>query len=430
MIQKLRWKFVLITTSFSMAILCIILGFSFMTMKNSIIRDNEETLYHIAEKQQISVIGLPRSETDNIRTPYFMVDVSQNGVISNLQSNFISMHDEINVDLLLDIVSETLKKDENFGVLSNENLRFYRKGKINGWRLVYLDMTMENNLLGSLQRNMILVGLGSFAGIFLLSLGLAYWITKPVEQAWNQQRQFVSDASHELKTPLTVILSNADMLLHHGLQNDGSTEKRLENIRAESLRMKGLVDDLLDLARSDAGRVKKQLSLISASDVVMDSVLLFEALAFEKQKTLQYQVDQDLYVIGSEHRLKQLLEILLDNAMKYSSEQGTIWVRLLKNSARSMKLMVASTGDTMTPEQCQRIFERFYRTDPARQHNGGYGLGLAIATSITQEFGGRIWCESQNGVNSFFVQLPLSKEKTTDEPPVPSLPTNDDNPLT
>lgn len=411
MIKKLRWKFVLVMTAFSMAVLCLVLFFSFATMKNNIEQENEKTLKQIAEMQQVSIMGLPRFQTDNIRVPYFMVDVSQSGMVSNLQSNYMRMDAQIDEELLLDLVANALKQKENMGVLAGEDLRFYRKAKIGGWRLVYLDMTMENNMIRNLSGNMLLIGLGSFVGIFFLSMGLAYWITKPVERAWNQQRQFVADASHELKTPLTVILSNTDMLLNQCTEADEHSEKRLGNIRAESIRMKGLVEDMLDLARSDAGRLKQQLAPVSVSDTVMDAVLLFEALAFEGQKELQYQIKENLSVLGSGDRLKQLTEILLDNAMKYSPEQGCIWVKLERNSAKTLRLMVANTGDTMTPEQCRRIFERFYRTDPARQNNGGYGLGLSIASSIVTEMGGKIWCESRNGINSFFVQLPLCREE-------------------
>ncbi len=411
MIKKLRWKFVLVMTAFSMAVLCLVLFFSFATMKNNIEQENEKTLKQIAEMQQVSIMGLPRFQTDNIRVPYFMVDVSQSGMVSNLQSNYMRMDAQVDEELLLDLVANALKQKENMGVLAGEDLRFYRKAKIGGWRLVYLDMTMENNMIRNLSGNMLLIGLGSFVGIFFLSMGLAYWITKPVERAWNQQRQFVADASHELKTPLTVILSNTDMLLNQCTEADEHSEKRLGNIRAESIRMKGLVEDMLDLARSDAGRLKQQLAPVSVSDTVMDAVLLFEALAFEGQKELQYQIEENLSVLGSGDRLKQLTEILLDNAMKYSTEQGCIWVKLERNSAKTLRLMVANTGDTMTPEQCRRIFERFYRTDPARQNNGGYGLGLSIASSIVTEMGGKIWCESRNGINSFFVQLPLCREE-------------------
>lgn len=407
MIKKLRWKFILVTTAFSMIVLCLVLCFSFMTLKARIEKENEETLHQIVEMKQVPMMGLPGFQSDNIRVPYFMVDVSPSGLVSNLQSNYMRLSDEVSEEQLLSLVASALNSSESMGVLHGEDLRYYRKSRPNGWRVAYLDMTMENQLVANLSRNMLFIGFGSFFGIFLLSMGLAFWITKPVERAWNQQRQFVADASHELKTPLTVILSNTEMLLNHGLQEGQSSEKRLENIRAESIRMKGLVEDMLDLARSDAQNVKKQQTEVSVSDTVMDAVLLFEALAFETQKELQYQIEENLSVLGGSDRVKQLIAILLDNAMKYSQVQGTIWVKLEKSSAKNLKLMVANTGDTMTEEQCRRIFERFYRTDPARQNNGGYGLGLSIATSIVQEMNGRIWCESSNGINSFFVQLPL-----------------------
>ncbi len=148
---------------------------------------------------------------------------------------------------------------------------------------------------------------------------------------------------------------------------------------------------------------------VSISDAVMDSVLLFEALAFEKQKELDYKIEENIFVMGSMNMLKQLLEILLDNAMKYSNQGGKIRIELEKNTARSVRLMVSNSGDTMTEEQCRRIFERFYRTDPAREHNGGYGLGLSIAASLVKELEGKIWAESKNGLNSFYVQLPFVK---------------------
>ena len=413
MIKKLRWKFVLVTTMLSMVILGVVFVSSFYSTKNSIERESEETLARIAEMQQVPVLGWAPFGTDMIRTPYFYVDVTRDGVVTNVKSNYfdISSSDSgVDTDWLLSIVQDSLNNAEKIGVMKEDSLRFYRQNTIDGWRVVFIDISAETSSISNLLRNMTFMGLGSFVGIFFLSMGLAYWITKPVEKAWNQQRQFVADASHELKTPLTVILSNTDMLLSHGMQEDDSTQRRLENIRVESVRMKGLVEDMLYLARSDASSVQKQLERVSISDTAMDAVLLFEALAFEKQKELQYQIEENLFVMSSENTLRQLMEILLDNAMKYSGEKGCIWVKLEKNSARTVKLMVANTGDTMTEEQCRRIFERFYRTDPARENHGGYGLGLSIATSIVKELEGRIWCESRNGINSFFVQVPIAKE--------------------
>ncbi len=406
MIRKLRWKFVFVTTALSMVILCLVLMFSFTTVKMSIEKENEDALRQIAEMRQIPSIGLPRFQEDSIRVPYIMVDVSRGGVVGNLKSNFFEMGEQLSEEELLAIVADALNEEDAMGILRERGLRFYKKDHPEGWRIVYLDMTMENNTVSSLQRNIFFIILGSCMGIFVLSLGLASWITKPVERAWNQQRQFVADASHELKTPLTVILSNTDMLLG-SCGGEESNQRRLGNIRAESVRMKGLVEDMLYLARSDSGIVKEQLERVSVSEVLMDSVLLFEPLAYEQGKRLQYQLAAGLHALASENRLKQLAGILLDNAMKYSGEEGSIWVELEKSGTKTLRLMVANTGETMTAEQCRRIFERFYRTDPARQNNGGYGLGLSIASSIVKELEGKIWCESKDGINRFYVQLPL-----------------------
>lgn len=412
MIKKLRWKFVLVTTAFSMAILCVVFFSSFHTTKNAIEKESEETLSMIADMKQIQVAGLPYFQSNDIRVPFFLVDITRDGVIVSVRSNYFSTDAEdfeMDTQWLINIVQDALNQEDSTGIMKTDQLRFYRKVRLDGWRVVFMDMTMEHNVINNLLQNMLFLILGSFLGIFVLSLGLAYWITKPVERAWNQQRQFVADASHELKTPLTVILSNTDMLLSHEIQSDGNTQKRLENIQAESLRMKGLVEDMLYLARSDAEKKPKQLERVSISDAVMDSVLLFEALAFEKQKELDYKIEENIFVMGSMNMLKQLVEILLDNAMKYSNQGGKIRIELEKNTARSVRLMVSNSGDTMTEEQCRRIFERFYRTDPAREHNGGYGLGLSIAASLVKELEGKIWAESKNGLNSFYVQLPFVK---------------------
>jgi len=411
MIKKLRWKFVLVMTLLSMTVLSLVFLSSFFSTKEMLERESEENLRSIAEMQQIEMIGLPKFQKNSIRVPFFSVDVSSYGVISNLRSNYFELgtgEKYIEEEDIISIVADSLNAEENMGILEQEDLRYYRKARLDGWRVVFLDMTMEKNTIHNLLGNMVFIGLGSLLGIFILSLALSYWLTKPVEQAWILQRQFVADASHELKTPLTVILSNTDMLLNKEGETE-STQRRLGNIRAESVRMKALVEDLLYLARSDSGATRKVQEQISVSDIAMDSVLLFEPLAFEKQKDLQYQLQGDLYAMGNENSVKQLLEILLDNAMKYSNEYGCIWVKLEKNSPKTLRLMIANTGDTMTEEQCRRIFERFYRTDPAREHKGGYGLGLSIAASIVTELEGKIWCESKNGINSFYVQLPLCK---------------------
>lgn len=233
---------------------------------------------------------------------------------------------------------------------------------------------------------------------------------RPVETAWNQQKQFVGDASHELKTPLTVILSNADMILTHPREDP---ERWAQNILAEAQHMKGLTQDLLSLARSESSDCSPVLETVDLSYLVTDSVLSFEPAAFEQGHELLHEEEPDLTVQGDASALSQLCGILLDNALKYSSPGGSVRVSL-KAAGKLARLTVSNEGIPIPKEDLTRIFERFYRSDPAR-HGEGYGLGLAIAQRIAEQHRGKIWAESANGVNNFTVTLPCRKRAAPNE---------------
>lgn len=414
MIKRLRWRFVLIWTGLSLLLLSLVLCSSYLSTKARLEAENLETLEQVAQlRQPLELFSFGQQE--EVSAPYLLAEVSSDGVVTSLRSNYVTLESDEQEQSLLALIAKAMNAKEDQGILEEEQLRYLRQRRYGGWRLVFLDRSFELATLRSLLRLLVLVGILSVGGSFGLSLGLAYWATKPVERAWEQQRQFVADASHELKTPLTVILSNADLLLTHGDDSPQQTQRRLSNIRAEAARMKGLVEDLLTLARSDAGRSKTQLEQLCLSELCTDCLLLFEPLAFEQQKELNYQLEEGLYVLGSANSLRQLLEILLDNALKYSSPKGKIQVTLAHSGAKNLRLEVSSSGEALSPEQCRKIFERFYRGDPARSA-GGYGLGLSIASALVGELGGKINCHSQEGFNTFTVLLPSSKPKALPSP--------------
>jgi len=421
MIKRLRWRFVLIWTGLSLLLLSLVLCSSYLSTKSRLEADSLETLQQVAQLRQ--PLGLlPFEQREEVSAPYLLAEVSSEGVVTSLRSNYVTLESPEQEQALLELISQAMNAQEEQGILEAAKLRYLRQRRYGGWRLVFLDRSFELATLHSLLQLLVLVGFLSVGGSFGLSLGLAYWATKPVERAWQQQRQFVADASHELKTPLTVILSNADLLLEHGDDPPQLTQRRLSNVRAEAARMKGLVEDLLTLARSDAGRAKTQLEQLCLSELCTDCLLLFEPLAFEQQKELRYQVEEGLYVLGSQNSLRQVLEILLDNALKYSSPQGQIQVTLARSGAKNLRLSVSSSGEPLSPEQCRRVFERFYRADPARSA-GGYGLGLSIASALVGELGGKISCQSQEGLNTFTVLLPCLKAKEK----APALPPPEEN---
>lgn len=320
-----------------------------------------------------------------------------------------------------ELVSMIRSLEKPFGLLKSEHLRYLREPFSPGHTIRYAvtDTFAEERALRWQIIHSVLIGCAALAIFFFASLSLSWWAVRPVETAWEQQRQFISDASHELKTPLTVILSNVKLLLS---QNTFSGEAdhawrtpddraRLRHIEAEALRMKELTEAMLTLARSDSGQKSAACAELNLSYIVNISLAAFEPVAFEMGKSITGEIEDGIMINGDESRLRQLTDILLDNACKYSREGGRILVSLsssFKHAKREALLCVASEGVPLCEDELKRIFLRFYRSDPSRGQVGGYGLGLPIARAITAEHRGSIWAESDGeGKNSFFVRLPL-----------------------
>lgn len=171
-----------------------------------------------------------------------------------------------------------------------------------------------------------------------------------------------------------------------------------------SHQMRGLVESLLELARADNGTAKMDFARLNLSELLTDALLPFEPLYFEKGLTLENEIEEGLYVTGSASHLRQVVEILLDNGAKYSSPQGTVLLRAERKGSHCL-FSLASPGEPISREDLKNIFKRFYRIDKARAMNHSYGLGLSIAQSIVTAHGGKIWAESSEGINTFFVQL-------------------------
>jgi signal transduction histidine kinase len=237
-----------------------------------------------------------------------------------------------------------------------------------------------------------------------VSLSLTSWIIKPVIESFKKQKQFVADASHELKTPITVIMANAE-----ALENEPNEQKWLNNIKNESERMNELISDLLDMAKSENGNDKEQYTNENLSKIVEMSVLTFESLMFEKNIKLNYTIDENINFKCNSNQIKQLIAILIDNAIKHSlSEDGEINISLRKEKANII-LDVKNKGKEIPKEEREKIFERFYRADESRNRDSNrYGLGLAIAKNIVINHDGKISVNCSNGYTTFKVILPKS----------------------
>lgn len=234
--------------------------------------------------------------------------------------------------------------------------------------------------------------------IIYLSRLVTSWIIKPVEMSFNKQRQFIEDASHELKTPLAVVMANAD-----ALENDRNESKWLNNIKNEIERMNKLVSDLLDLAKLEEGANKDIYSVTNLSKIIEMQVLTFESLAFEHNLSLEYDIEREIKFNCDSNQIKQLVSILIDNAIKHSYNNEAIKVELYKEK-NDVILTVTNKGDEIPKSEYDKIFERFYRMDKARNRKENrYGLGLVIAKNIVINHNGKISVNSNNENTTFKV---------------------------
>jgi signal transduction histidine kinase len=246
--------------------------------------------------------------------------------------------------------------------------------------------------------------------ILFISRFFANKAIKPVKDAFDKQKQFIADASHELKTPLAVINTNVDVLLSNGEDYINSQSKWLHYIKSEAERMAKLTNDLLYLTQMDYSDIKMIFTDLNLSETVENVILTMEAVIFEHRITLNYDIEPNLVINGNAEQIQQIVMILLDNAIKYTNSNGAVSISLKKNY-NNILLSVKNTGEGISEEHIDKIFDRFYRTDKSRaRKSGGYGLGLAIAKAITEQHGGKIFVRSVlNESTTFTVELPRTK---------------------
>lgn len=404
MLRRLRVKFICINMLLITGMLCVIFALTYHFTARNLEAESIQMLRGLVSIPfSMGTAGAPGRYTEEIRLPYFSIQVSRRGDrIAWGDGGYYDLDDE---NFLEEVVAAARAVQGETGVLAAYSLRFCKADTPDGERFVFADISSERHTLQNLLESCAAIGGISFLAFLLISLLLARWAVKPVEKAWIQQKQFAADASHELKTPLTVILTNAELLQNPAI--DGADrEVFVGNILAMARQMRGLVESLLELARVDNGAVRREMTKVDLSDLVAEAVLPFEPLYFERGLTLDCQITEGLRVKGSAPRLRQVVEIFLDNAMKYAAVPGTVTVSLQRRGARCV-LSVANTGDPISPADLRNIFQRFYRVDKVRGMNHSYGLGLSIAEEIVREHLGKIWAESSGGVNTFFVELLL-----------------------
>ena len=406
MIRKLRWQFVAACMGLIAAVLAIVFGCVWASAQNAL-----EHSSHMALEQALSRRGgdlLPgfrqNGGDDQVLLPYFTVQVwgttvyVTGGTYSGLEDT----------DALTAILTDCLSQEEDEGSLPGYALRYLRQDDGLYTQIAFVDISLETAALRQMMASYLRIGLLSLLLLAGASFLLSLRVTRPVERAWRQQRQFFSDASHELKTPLTVILSNAEMLETSDLPERESRWR--DNILSESRQMKTLVEEMLTLSRTEDAQRKPTVADVDLSDLSEDCALAFEPVAFEAGKPLSWDVTPGLTVSGDGEKLRRLLAILLDNAAKYGAPgEGIVLSLRAERSQAILSVANGSGGHPIPPEELPRLFERFYRADASRGEQSGFGLGLPIAQAIAKEHHGALRAESDEQATRFTFTLPLKK---------------------
>lgn len=399
MTGKLRCKFIVIIMSIVTVMLCVIMSMIYYFTKKNLENDSIHMMKNIADNPFL--LRLPNEMPEEMRLPYFTLQLGRRGNLIATGGGYYDLSDET---FLKNLIAATFSAEGSVGIIEEYNLRFFRKGAAPNQILVYADISSELTTLNNLLRNCIFIGIACFLAFLCISFLLAKWAVKPVEKAWQQQRQFLADASHELKTPLTVIMTNAE-LLQNTDYDETSHSAFSSNILVMSRQMRDLVEQMLELARTDRVQSDTVFCSFDFSRLVSDAALPFEPVFFEKGLTLHTAVTENIRINGNPSELRQVLDILLDNAQKYSRENGTTRMTLQGRGKGHCLLTVANEGEAIPLSDLNRLFKRFYRADQARSRTGSFGLGLSIAESIVKRHKGKIWAESKNGFNMFYVEL-------------------------
>ena len=410
MIRKLQIKFVAMCMAMVTAVLAVVFFSAFASARQNIQLISTEVLERVLRESSSNLQSRPDIGLDLgdrvVQLPYFTVDLWQQGGSYSAYVTGGTYADLEDTEELAAILTDCLSQEQSQGTIDGYNLRYLRQDNGLYQKLAFVDMSMEQATLREMMGSYLQIGAAAMLLLLGVSILLSRWATRPVERAWRQQRQFLSDASHELKTPLTVILSNAELL--ESAQLPERPARWTDNIRSEAGRMKSLVEEMLTLARADNMVRTAVLEEVSLSDLAADCTLSFEPVAFEAGKPLQEDVAEDVTVLGDREKLRQVIAILLDNAVKYGAAGGAITLTLQKTD-RQARLTVANPGEPIPPQQLRRLFERFYRADASRGEQSGFGLGLPIAATIAAEHKGTLKAESDAASTRFILTLPLKK---------------------
>lgn len=379
MVKKAQIQFVCITMTILFAVFAAILGVAYYVCRLSCHTSIIDKLSRLERSYEISVRG------DTSFTLQDGLIVLKNPTAYSYE--ILDGSDLFDTNKISEIVNTSFSRYPEVSASSIGKI-YYRISLVRGGQLlVAADMTyyFEKAVTNTLRVLLFLVVF--YFILFFVVWGFSYKIFQPIKESLYKQRKFISDASHELKTPIAVISANADVL------KTNEENRYIDSIKSQTKRLNLLVTDMLTLARMDESHKTLVKETFCLSDVVTEAVLPFDAVSFENGKVLLSEIEKNVEYYGNRESVKKMIDILLDNAVKYATKGGTIKVTLVKTT-----LIVTNSGSDVKDADSNKIFERFYRGESSRsRETGGSGLGLSIAKSIATQNGWNITAKSRYG---------------------------------
>ena len=396
MIYRLQRKFILISTVAVLSVIALVFGVILVLNITSMNRNMDILADRVSEGggrfpgslgEMIPPDKIPPRNEQNFdfitpETPFstrhFTVFFDKEGKVDQ---TFIESIYAIDEDTAIEYAKKVMDDGKERGWISNYRYKVFSSEM--GYGVVFVDGSMSRSTL--MQTTMIagFVLLGCAALVLILIFLLSKKAVKPIAESYEKQKQFVTDANHELKTPLTLILANLDIA-----EGELGKNEWLDDIRTEGQRMTELVKQLVALSRMDEEGQPLNVAEVSFGELVADTVSEFEPLAKDRGKALTASIDKEITCFGDEALLHRLVGILMDNAIKYCDQGGEISVTL--HRGRRVVLTVENTYSAVGEIELHRLFDRFYRADKARKFTGGYGVGLSMAKAIIEKHKGEI----------------------------------------
>lgn len=403
MFNKLKRKFILINLALLTTVFVGIFGTIYGTTVANLKREINMTLQATLRDSK------PGGEKTPMKYGRISIDLDNSGNIIRASTLL-----DLDTDTLEELTSAALINPESSSTVKVDgtNYAFLKLTSNHGTKIVFLDKSDYETLLFQLLETFIIVGAVSLIFLLAISIYLTNKSIQPIKDTFEKQKQFIADASHELKTPLAIIRTNTSLVLSNPYDSVKNQSKWLNYISTQTDRMSELINEMLSLAKLDVEENKAIFTTINLSKTVESMILGFEAIFFENGILLDTNIEKNISINGDEESIKKLFSIIMDNAIKYTNKNGKVDVTLIQDKNK-VKLKIMNTGEGIPSEHLEKIFERFYRVDSSRvRETGGYGLGLSIAKSIVEQHKGKIHAESNIGKDTTFViELPYSPNK-------------------